>query len=827
MHLIAPNLGTRRRYLAGAIALLFVLLAGSAACAATVTVTQKVPMESVSPGGDVTGVAESSVGAQYTFVSFVGGQVTMKDATGLYRVNVAATDYVAPAPGAVAASPASSPAANAAAPVAAPAVAASPAPVQGAAVPANDPFATRLPTWSANAEQEWCAMYPTLAQEDAAAHAIYDQLAADYKKNGSSVFSQSDFQNWFDFYSWIKLGLDSKSLLAKPANFTTFLALAQDDAVSHLLVEKMTRDDDGPAALGILLRLAQANQADLNEYAALGVAYALVFDNAFPEDWPHGQVAHSAVPIGDDDPVVRFQFYVAANRAHQLDNDLTQLDFDVLKSIVDSKLSLAELTWAQQNTKTVAYSHFADAFFAIQYDKSRIQSESAVYDWEQPTYRLQDILKSGGICIDQAYFANMVGKARGIPTMMFTGLGDEGAHAWFGYLDRSGAWQLDCGRYENQDFAKGYTVDPQTWKELKDTDLQQLVKNGVKDPDYPAAHAALAWAYLQGNSPAAKTAYEDARTIMPNLAEAWRAEADYLDNSKASIDDLKTYYNAWISQVGPYPDQKVAAQQRFVALLRSANDPSADSVEQDIILENRNGGVDLAVQGAQEAIDDHLKAQDWDGARLEFERAVRDFGDSGGATFFYKLVEPYWRKCMSLGQLDLANKALRFTEERTSFNQRGADGKMTQIGEELEKYKELQTDIESGVPAVEAWLQQLDGGQDSQAWSSATPFFQGVAASDKWSSAVTAMRQSVGAIKSRDLVSASAGGTIHAEGQVLEGEFIMAKFTTTGDTGVLHEMAIFEKTSKQGWQAEAYACSAGPLPAATTAANAPQRVINY
>jgi hypothetical protein len=106
MHLIAPNLGTRLRYLAAS-SLVFGLMAFSAADAATLTVTQRVPLESVSPSGDVIGVAESSVGAQYTFVSFAAGQVTMKDATGLYRVDVAATDYT-PSPMA-ASSPSSSP----------------------------------------------------------------------------------------------------------------------------------------------------------------------------------------------------------------------------------------------------------------------------------------------------------------------------------------------------------------------------------------------------------------------------------------------------------------------------------------------------------------------------------------------------------------------------------------------------------------------------------------------------------------------------------------------------------------------------------------------
>jgi hypothetical protein len=62
----------------------------------SVTITKQVPVETVSASGDVLGVAESSVGTKGTWVSTEGAQITLKDAKGtLYRVDTAATDYVA------------------------------------------------------------------------------------------------------------------------------------------------------------------------------------------------------------------------------------------------------------------------------------------------------------------------------------------------------------------------------------------------------------------------------------------------------------------------------------------------------------------------------------------------------------------------------------------------------------------------------------------------------------------------------------------------------------------------------------------------------------
>jgi hypothetical protein len=88
-------------------------LSWGVAAATTVTVTQAAPLETVTSTGEVTGVTEATAGAKYTLVSFAAGQVTLKDAAGLYRIVVGATDYTPPPPAAsAAASAAPAPAAG-------------------------------------------------------------------------------------------------------------------------------------------------------------------------------------------------------------------------------------------------------------------------------------------------------------------------------------------------------------------------------------------------------------------------------------------------------------------------------------------------------------------------------------------------------------------------------------------------------------------------------------------------------------------------------------------------------------------------------------------
>ena len=531
--------------------------------------------------------------------------------------------------------------------------------------PAQQVRSQTLPSWDGNAQKAWWTKNPTPDLWPQAATDLQAQLEADYKANGVRVFSDSDFRSWLEQLEWIRLGLDCPDLLADANNLKTFIALGQDETVSHLFVEKLDPRDDKKAALKNLLTLSQANADDLHEYAALGVAYSLVFDQPFPRDWPHRQVDQAAVPIGDLNIVDRFHFYVQSNRDKKLDLDLTQLSFENLKFLVDSEVKLSELAYAQDNR--VSYSHFEDVYFTIKYDKGRISSAASVYNWPYPSYALADILKTGGICIDQAYYADTIGKGRGIPTIRFTGYGMDGAHAWFGYLSSSGKWVLDCGRYEEQDFPKGFAVDPQTWQPIDDSVLENLFKNGAKNPSYQPTMTALAWAHLHENDASYAHILDDARSIMPEWSGTWRLQAALVEKS-GDLDKVKSFYQDWITQFGSYPEMKVEGQKRLYLALKAANDPDADGLFKDIILQNRSEGFDLGIQAGASAISEKLKTDDWDGARLVFEQTIRDFGQDGGLTLYSSVVYPYIKACLGHDKVDLADRAITFTQDRMTID---------------------------------------------------------------------------------------------------------------------------------------------------------------
>lgn len=69
-----------------------------------------------------------------------------------------------------------------------------------------------------------------------------------------------------------------------------------------------------------------------------------------------------------------------------------------------------------------------------------------------------------------------------------------------------------------------------------------------------------------------------------------------------------------------------------------------------------------------------LKDGDWDGARLVYERTIRDFGEQGGLTLYLKIVRPYVEACLQNDKLDLADRAISFTEDRMTIDLRSQVG---------------------------------------------------------------------------------------------------------------------------------------------------------
>ena len=113
---------------------------------------------------------------------------------------------------------------------------------------------------------------------------------------------------------------------------------------------------------------------------------------------------------------------------------------------------------------------------------------------------------------------------------------------------------------------------------------------------------------------------------------------------------------------------KVEGQRHLLAVLKKTNDPAADSLQQDIVLANRSSDIDVGISGSWDDINDKIKSGDWDSARMEFEKSIRDFGEQGGGTLFYDLISPYINACIQAGRIDQADRGMKFAEDRMQID---------------------------------------------------------------------------------------------------------------------------------------------------------------
>jgi hypothetical protein len=202
---------------------------------------------------------------------------------------------------------------------------------------------------------------------------------------------------------------------------------------------------------------------------------------------------------------------------------------------------------------------------------------------------------------------------------------------------------------------------------------------------------ALAWAHLHENDAVYAQILDDAHTIMPEWSGTWRLQAVAVD-AGTDLDAKKKFYNDWIEQFGNFPEMKVEGQERLYRALKAADDPDADGVLKDIVLQNRSEGFDFGIGVSADALKEKLTATplDWDAARQVFERALRDFGDQGGLTLYSKIVYPYLEACLDANKLDLADRGVSSVQDYMKMD---AD---SQVGQDFTELKNKITALKAG-----------------------------------------------------------------------------------------------------------------------------------
>jgi hypothetical protein len=428
--------------------------------------------------------------------------------------------------------------------------------------------------------------------------------------------------------------------------------LLSNQAFSSEFFSNLKTVDNVPKVFAILEELRHRDPDKFARYSSLALAFSVVYDVPPPSYWPHHQVSVEALSRKLQDPAVPFDYLTREDMLGHTYFNLAQLPAEELKFVVDMAAPVPQLEWSEKAV-TLPLDQLEGAYTMIKYRTDRSEKEGQM-TWTGKPYTLQAILEDGGICIDQSYFASEVGKARGVPTLMFMGAGQDGRHAWFGFLDSGKKWRLDAGRYAEQRLVTGVAFDPQTWENISDHELQFLSERFRALPSYMESrvHEEFAQEFLRSGDAAsaarsARMAVNFERRNLPAWETLIAADAK-LNIGAAQVEGVMREAALALAR---YPDLMITYENRVCASLRSRGETSVADFEERGIAERLKGDrVDLAVQQAASILSRSIATQSIPGQVATYNAILAQFGHGSGAIFFDEIVTAF---AEHLGQVNL------------------------------------------------------------------------------------------------------------------------------------------------------------------------------
>lgn len=435
--------------------------------------------------------------------------------------------------------------------------------------------------------------------------------------------------------------------------------LVGDAAFAQAFFALLSPVDYLPRVLGILDELHRRDPARFKAHAPLALAIAVVYDVPPPPDWPHAQVSATALPRRWPAPADAFDWWIRQEQRGRTFHRLSRLEADELKFVVDAAAPFAELEWVVTLPEP-ALNQLPRAYSMIRYRKERMTSNQV--SWPGTDYTLRGILAAGGICSDQAYFATQLGKARGVPTLYFHGPGNDGRHAWFGYLDGNRKWQLDAGRYEEQRFVTGHARDPQTWRFFTDHELQFLSERFRELPSYRQSriHARFAAEYLAHNRPpAAAAAARRAVSYEKRNQEGWELLVTAARREGRDAKTIENLLREAALAFQRHPELEAEYVNRVAESLRARGETSAAEAEvRRIANKNRAGRGDLSVQQGRDIVLRAIRTEPLAGQIRAYNSVVDTYGPGAGIGFLDEIVAGFTRHLLQLKQKTEAQRAV-------------------------------------------------------------------------------------------------------------------------------------------------------------------------
>ncbi len=506
--------------------------------------------------------------------------------------------------------------------------------------------------------------WPATKEELAALATAPDKALADaIKARADTSFSRKNFAEAVALRRLAKLaGFMAAHPL--PDGLRAWMSANRD--VAEEFISLLGPEDDEKSVARILTDIWTADEKGFRSLPRLAMTVALVYDKPCPSRFPHGQVSAEALPRRLHAPAEAFAFFKESDEAGRLIQSPEKLGMDELAFVVPVIAPIKELREAQRLRVTRA--DIPKLYPGIAYDHARLKSRE--YSWPGATYTLPDIRTRGGICVDQAYYTATVAQAVGVPAFILTGSGNEGFHAFVGYLERPGKWRVDVGRYANQKYASGEAWNPLTWETLTDHDLAFLQERIRNTPAYAAVllHVERAReALAAGDTAAADALLNTARRSEPRCPEVWEALAELADKRGDIPDKRQALFADAAKALSRYRELEVKWRSLLADAYEKAGKPDKAFDERSaIVRRSAKARPDLAVDLANEMLQKVLEDRESKDARKVvpvFNRLANQF-DEAGPAFFTKLVYPFIHHLMKNDMKAEAKQVARTVTQR-------------------------------------------------------------------------------------------------------------------------------------------------------------------
>lgn len=384
--------------------------------------------------------------------------------------------------------------------------------------------------------------------------ALQDELIAYAPSTETDAFREADFS----------LRLITQLSQVKAGRIDLLTYLRANTQLAEALVFQVSPKDKIPGVYDMLGKLREKHAGELNRYASLAAAICVVHDQPMV-DHVNENTAKSA------DPVLIYEFFKSHEK--QMHFPLTSTPPEILVFVVDSTASIDDMGWAL--SKYAGDARINKRYFEVPYDKSyfRGQTEKKV---TVAGFSLPSILKNGGVCADQAYFAEHVGKSEGIPTAVITGRNASMGHAWVGFLEVVGGkarWNFDAGHYEGYENVRGSTIDPQTRESVPDSALCLIADTSMSGLNNRHIAVAMTDAALRAAAiQRAKSAGfpPTAETTIPKREPARAADlSTRLELLEAGLRKSPAYAAGWDAIAAAAPEMSLKEKRSWASVLES------------------------------------------------------------------------------------------------------------------------------------------------------------------------------------------------------------------------------------------------------------------